>query len=108
MSLSEHIRKGLEKKKILLMWSSLTLFTGLGAILGYFIFDGLSHDDAMFSIVEGIAAGAMLTMIAETMLPEASHKGGAIIGIATLMGFLTAIFFKSSAGELFDLIAKAI
>jgi hypothetical protein len=37
----------------------------------------------------------MLTMIAQTMLPEAYFKGGSIIGIATLLGFLTAIFSKS-------------
>jgi hypothetical protein len=33
-------------------------------------------------------------MIAETMLPEAFHKGGSITGLSTLMGFLTAISFK--------------
>lgn len=37
----------------------------------------------------------MLTMVAETMLPEAYHKGGAITGMATLVGFLLAIFFKT-------------
>ena len=31
-------------------------------------------------------------MIAETMLPEAYTKGGSVIGLATLAGFLTAIF----------------
>ena len=49
----------------------------------------------MFALVEGIAAGAMLTMIAQTMLPEAYFKGGSIIGLATLSGFLAALFFKS-------------
>ena len=37
----------------------------------------------------------MLVMIAETMLPEASHKGGAIVGMATLFGFLAALFFTT-------------
>lgn len=40
-------------------------------------------------------AGAMLTMIAETMMPEAYFKGGSVVGMSTLMGFLVAIFFKS-------------
>lgn len=83
------------KTKIFLMWSSLTLFTGFGAVAGYFLFSGLDHNDGAFSLVEGIAAGAMLNMIAQTMLPEASHKGGAITGFATLLGFLAAIFFKT-------------
>ena len=37
----------------------------------------------------------MLTMIAETMMPEAYFKGGSVVGMSTLMGFLVAIFFKS-------------
>ncbi len=41
---------------------------------------------------------AMLTMIAQTMLPEAFFKGGSITGFATLLGFLAAIFFKTLQG----------
>ena len=37
----------------------------------------------------------MLTMIAQTMLPEAYFKGGSIIGFSTLLGFLAAIFLKT-------------
>lgn len=37
----------------------------------------------------------MLTMIAETMLPEAFEQGEAIVGIVTLTGFLTALFIKT-------------
>jgi len=55
----------------------------------------------MFSFTEGLAAGAMLTMIAQTMLPEAYFKGGEIIGFSTLLGFLSAIFFKTlESGQL--------
>jgi hypothetical protein len=39
----------------------------------------------------------MLTMIAETMLPEAYEQGGAVVGLSTLMGFLAALFVKSIA-----------
>jgi hypothetical protein len=37
----------------------------------------------------------MLTMIAETMLPEAERNGGAVTGASTLLGFLAALFFKT-------------
>ena len=40
-------------------------------------------------------SGAMLTMIAQTVLPEACFKGGSIIGFSTLLGFLAAIFLKT-------------
>jgi CRP-like cAMP-binding protein len=86
-------QQGFSFIRVLLMWSSLMLFTGLGAALGSHFFVNASPDS--FALVQGIAAGAMLTMIAETMLPEAYFKGGSVVGMSTLMGFLVAIFFKT-------------
>lgn len=50
---------------------------------------------AIFAMIEGFAAGAMLTVVAETMLPEAYHKGGGIVGLWTLSGFLAAVVLSS-------------
>ena len=75
------------------MWTSIMIITGIGAFLGNIFFDGAPG--FLFAIVEGVAAGAMLTMIAETMLPEAYHKGGSVTGFSTLLGFLTALLFKT-------------
>jgi CRP-like cAMP-binding protein len=86
-------QQGFGNTRILLMWSSLMLFTGLGAALGSIFFVNASPNT--FALVQGVAAGAMLTMIAETMLPEAYFKGGSVVGMSTLSGFLTAIFFKT-------------
>ncbi len=58
----------------------------------HFFFDATPNS---FAMVQGIAAGAMLTMIAEIMLPEAYFKGGSVVGMSTLIGFLVAIFFKT-------------
>ena len=44
--------------------------------------------------IESLAAGAMLTMIAETMLPEAFEQGGSVVGLSTLAGFLATLFVK--------------
>jgi len=78
--------------KILLMWSSIMLITGIGAFAGNVFFENVSH--GTFALVDGMAAGAMLTMIAETMLPEAYHIGGSVTGLATLGGFLATLLFK--------------
>jgi CRP-like cAMP-binding protein len=86
-------QQGLSSMRILLMWCSLVIITGVGAALGNIFF--VEVPPFVFALVEGIAAGAMLTMISQTMLPEAYFKGGSIIGLATLLGFLTAIFSKS-------------
>ena len=85
--------QGYSFNRILTMWTSLMIFTGIGAWLGSIFFVGVAL--TTFSLVEGIAAGAMLTVIAETMLPEAYHRGGGVTGISTLLGFLAAIFFTT-------------
>lgn len=79
--------------KILWMWTSLMLIAGAGAFLGNLLF--AEAPPYLYALIEGVAAGAMLTMVAETMLPEAFHKGGTITGMSTLIGFLLAIFFKT-------------
>jgi CRP-like cAMP-binding protein len=86
-------QQGMTYLRIAIMWTSIMVFTGIGAALGNLFF--IDAHPLMISIVEGIAAGAMLTMIAQTMLPEAYFKGGSIVGFATLLGFLAALFFKS-------------
>jgi len=81
------------RRRILLMWTSIMLLTGVGAALGKLLMD--LSDPVYFPFLEGLAAGAMLTMIAQTMLPEAYIKGGSIVGFCTLMGFFCAIFTKA-------------
>jgi len=79
--------------KVFMMWLSIMIITGIGAFVGNIFFVGAPP--FLFAVVEGVAAGAMLTMIAETMLPEAYSKGGAVTGFSTLLGFLAALFFKT-------------
>jgi zinc transporter ZupT len=86
-------QQGMGFWRILGMWTALTLITGLGAAAGSLLFQEASPN--LFGFVEGLAAGAMLTMIAETMLPEAYLKGGNVVGLSTLAGFLIAIFSKT-------------
>jgi ZIP family zinc transporter len=41
-------------------------------------------------LAQAFAAGAMLTMLADAMMPEAFEHGGKLVGILTVMGFLVA------------------
>src|SRR5215212_4459587 len=45
---------------------------------------------ALAALIESFAAGAILTMLASTMLPEAYEEGGAVVGVVTTVGFLVA------------------
>jgi CRP-like cAMP-binding protein/zinc transporter ZupT len=84
---------GWSRGRILLMWSALTLVTAAGAGLGFVLATIL--DETWLVFAEGIAAGAMLTMIAAAMIPEAAaHGRPGIVGLSTLGGFLAAVLFK--------------
>lgn len=85
--------QGMSKTKIYVMWGSLVLMTGVGAALGAYLGEHIPHGLMIF--VEGLAAGAMLTMICAAMLPEAVHLASPnLAGLFTLGGFLSAVMFK--------------
>ncbi len=84
---------GLKARTILIMWGSLIVVGGVCAGVGNLFLIGISG--TAFGIIEGTAVGAMLVMIAETILPEAFERGGAIVGLSTLLGFLAALSVKS-------------
>jgi len=86
---------GFRRPVILAMWASICLMTGIGAFAGAKIFSPGSTDNPVvediIGCIEGLCGGAMLTMIANTCLPEAFEQGGNVTGLSTLFGFLTAI-----------------
>ena len=87
------LKQGWSPLRVFAMWFSLLILTSIGAGVGYWLGGSVGHEVVV--VIEGLAAGAMLTMIAAAMLPEAVHLGGSsVTGIGTLAGFLTAISFK--------------
>lgn len=77
-------------------WSAIALATGAGAIAGYTIFGQLSQH--VIAATLAIAAGAILAMLADTMIPEAFEKDHSWVGLVTVIGFLIA-FLLSRANE---------
>ncbi len=87
------LAQGWKKPRIFMMWFSLLVVTSLGAGVGYLLAGEMSHTWMLF--LEGLAAGAMLTMIAAAMIPEAVLMGsGSLVGLSVLAGFLGAISSK--------------
>ena len=85
--------QGMGVQRILSMWFSLVLMTGMAAALGAVMGEWVPHNLMVF--IEGLAAGAMLTMICSAMLPEAAHLAPPNwVGLATLSGFFAALLFK--------------
>ena len=94
LSSSEGMKQqGFSIPRILIMWTSLMLITGILAACGSLLFADVP--ESVISLLESMAAGAMLTVISETMLPEAYSKGGSIVGLSTLLGFLSIIVIKT-------------
>lgn len=78
-------------RRILLLWTSLLVAAAVGAGIGAVVFEGASP--AVSASIRGVAAGAMITVIAETMLPEAFARSGSASGLAALAGFLVTLLF---------------
>jgi CRP-like cAMP-binding protein len=80
-------------RRILLLWTSLLVAAAIGAGVGAVVFEGASP--AMSAGIRGVTAGAMITVIAETMLPEAFARSGSASGLAALAGFLVTVLLGS-------------
>jgi ZIP family zinc transporter len=79
---------GWQKSRILWMWIAIALISGLASLVGYALFQDSSPGTVAF--VLAFAAGAILTMLANTMMPEAFEHGGKLVGVVTTLGFATA------------------
>jgi zinc transporter, ZIP family len=79
---------GWKQSRILWMWIAIAVISGLASLAGYGLFQHSSPDTVAF--VLAFAAGAILTMLADTMMPEAYEHGGKLVGVVTTLGFAIA------------------
>ena len=79
---------GWKKSRILWMWIGIAIFSALASVVGYGLFQDSSPGTIGF--VLAFAAGAILTMLANTMMPEAFKHGGKMVGVVTTLGFAVA------------------
>lgn len=73
--------------KIYGLWLTVAIAMTITAILSFIFLNNI--DPNTLGILEAFAAGAMLAMLADTMMPEAYDEGGFGVGILTVFGFLT-------------------
>ena len=81
-------RGGWPRGRILWMWIAIAVVCGLSSLGGYAAFQDSPPDTSAF--VLAFAAGAILTMLANTMMPEAFKHGGQLVGVVTTLGFAVA------------------
>jgi ZIP family zinc transporter len=78
------------------MWAAIALSAGISAWLGYVAFAGV--DPRPVAAVQGVAAGAILTMIIDTMVPEAFEGTHDYAGLIAVTGFLAAFALSKLGG----------
>jgi ZIP family zinc transporter len=87
-STSGLLSRGWVKSRILWMWIGIMLVSAVASLAGYGLFQNSSPEVVAFVLT--FAAGAILTMLANTMMPEAFEHGGKWVGIMVTLGFATA------------------
>lgn len=75
--------------KILGLWVAIAVLCALFTVAGFALFGGASP--FLLAFVNTFAAGAILTMLANSMMPEAFEHGGKLTGLVTVLGFCTAV-----------------
>ena len=80
---------GWSKKKIILLWSFIAIFCSLATLAGFSLFTNTSVYGLSF--IQAFAGGAILMMLANSMIPEAYEHGGKLAGVATVLGFFLSV-----------------
>jgi ZIP family zinc transporter len=89
-------RAGRSKRYVLSLWIGIAVLSGLATLLGAVLLG--NAPPALTATVNAIAAGALLTMIADTMIPEAveGERGGT--GLLVVAGLLVAFALSQAEG----------
>jgi len=80
---------GWSRKRIQLLWLVIAVVCAVSSIAGFSLFNNTS--DHWLSFINAFAGGAILIMIANSMIPEAYEHGGKLAGIFTVLGFFVSV-----------------
>jgi ZIP family zinc transporter len=86
---------GMSGARLLGLWLAIVFISAASAGLGYAILDDASPWVGAF--FQAFAAGAILTMLVDTMIPEAFEEGGKVVGLMTVFGYAIAVYLSHIA-----------
>jgi zinc transporter, ZIP family len=92
-SASEMLAAGRSPAAITRLWTAVALICTLATVAGYVIADSASGD--LQATINGFAAGALLVMLIDSMIPEAAQQAGKVAGLVTVLGFAVAAALSS-------------
>jgi ZIP family zinc transporter len=76
------------------LWFGVAALCALATPLGYLVAEGAGGH--FLAGINGFAAGALLVMLVDSMIPEATVKSGRVAGLATTLGFAVAAGLSSA------------
>jgi ZIP family zinc transporter len=80
---------GWPRSRVALMWLAVVVVSALSAAAGYALLDPASGLTG--ALVQAFAAGALLAMLADTLLPEAYEVEGVLTGPLVVVGFAVSL-----------------
>jgi ZIP family zinc transporter len=92
MSVAGLSASGFSKKKIISMWVLIALVSLVISILSFIFLKGANPN--FLGFLEAFAGGAILAMLAVSVMPEAYEDGGPAVGMVTVVGFLLAFILS--------------
>lgn len=78
------------------VWGGIAMASGLAAAIGYAVMAGASPD--IIAATTAVAAGAILAMLVDTMIPEATEEAHEFSGLVAVAGFLLAFILSKLEG----------
>jgi ZIP family zinc transporter len=91
---SDLVAHGRGRDKVLGLWIGVAVICTLATVAGYALADAAGGH--VRGGVNGFAAGALLVMLVDSMIPEASKKTGLAAGLVTVLGFAVAAGLSTS------------
>lgn len=77
------------------IWIGIALLCGIASLCGYVIFSRFNEE--VIAATTAVAAGAILAMLSDTMIPEAFEVAHNYAGLITVIGFLCAFVLSKMA-----------
>lgn len=77
------------------VWGGIALASAVASLAGYLLLAGASPE--IIAVITASAAGAMLAMLADTMIPEAFEVAHELSGLVTVLGFFVSFLLSRSA-----------
>ena len=84
------------KARVIALWVGVTIVSGLAAGAGFALLDGASP--WLLAFMFAFAGGAILAMLATSMMPEAYETAGRVVGLVVTLGFAVSYGITWVAG----------